>query len=311
MGLDVSPSESARVPGGEARVSALGYLSSLNPYLADLAGRATALRPPATEMTLRVDADWFLEFFEVSDEATARRTRVAWQLLALHNLLQDHRLDGDLSDVSLAFGSDLLGNLLVADGVGMLSRVAGHAPEFWDDVHHAYDDFAWAYANEAKLGQHFAIPPSDEFVSLVVDRVAPLRLPASALSCHTGRRDRYAAVCRAVGQSIFAGQLRDDLSDWRVDHARGKPTYVLLRAARQAGAPLSECTADRLADALYLEGVLEELLAQIRTHADQALSEVADVPHRCFEAYLRGIRDESSGIAVRVAARRSASEPVE
>jgi hypothetical protein len=307
MGLDVSTSGSARVPDGDVRVSASGYLSSLNPYLADLAGRAFAPRQPETEMTLRVDADWFIEFFEVSDEATVAQTRTAWQLLALHNLLQDHRLDGDLTDASLAFGSDLLGNLLVADGVGMLSRVAGHAPEFWDDVHRVYDDFAWAYANEAKLGQHFAVPPSDEFVSLIVDRVAPLRLPASALSCHTGRRDRYAAVCRAIGQSIFAGQLRDDLSDWRVDHARGRPTYVLLRAAHRAGAPLSECTADRLADALYLEGVLEELLAHIRTHTDRALSEVTGMPHRSFAAYLRRLREESSAIAERVAARRSAS----
>jgi len=297
-----------RFASGEAHWTVADHLQSLNPYLADVARRfAPSGVDPDDEgrFSLRIDVRWLLEFFSVTDDTAVASSTMAWSMLALHTIVQDHRLDGDFIDPEEARGSDLLSNLLILDSLHLLAELSAHDPRFWRCAHEAFAAYAEAYAAESDLEQYYGWPADDRLVELVADKLATVRIVLGALACVSGNHERLRSAEQALVSGIFAGQIRDDIADWRNDHRVGKRTYVILRLAQRLEKPIGRCTDDELADELYLHGGLEEFVQEIGDRLNLAVDAVADLPHSRFVEYVEAMRRESQSVAAKVSARKN------
>jgi len=283
------------------------YLSTLTPELAAFAAK---LLPAATTdaddpISLKIAPEWVLDFFGIEDSVVREQTRFASTLLAMHTILQDKRIDGDF-DASARSLSDLLSNLLLADSLLIFNEVAGHAVEFRAAVHSALNDLAAGYTAEPVLDAQLAAD-RDRYMTLVADRWATVKVLVSAVGYRDGRIELIPVLLDALRSLEFAQQLRDDLTDWRDDHARGRKTYVLLQLARLVGRPLGECEPDAIADALYLGGGLEQLIAELQELLRTAVTALAGFPRDAFVAHVRYLTDESQAIVDGATARKAAA----
>lgn len=303
----VKDSEVVRFASGEAHRSVADHLQSLNRYLAGVARRFTPTMDTDehSDFSLRIDIGCLLEFFSVTDDEAGASATMAWHMLALHTIVQDRRLDGDFTDPEEARGSDLLSNLLILDSLHLLAELSGHDPAFWTYAHAAFVAYAGAYAAESDLERYYCSPPDDRLVELVGDKLATVRIVCGALACLSGNHDRARPVEEALANGIFAGQIRDDIADWRDDHRVGKRTYVTLRLAERLDKPIGQCTDDELADELYLHGGLEEFVQEIDDRLNLAVDAVAGLPHSRLAGQAEELRRETQSVVATISARKS------
>jgi len=285
------------------------HLTGLDPFLAEVARTFDHLVNPSTRhpdtVVLRIDATWFTELLEVHDVAARDRAALALAMLAMHTQAQDQRIDRDLADPSLAWATDVLSSTLLVEAIAMLCGIAGGDPLFWAQTRAAFTESARGCLAERTLGTGSDELVGERLVSVVAGRMATLRILVTALACHSRRHERTQPVQRAIDHLLVAQKLRDDISDWRDDHARGMPTVVLLRLAQRVGRPLHECSPDDVADALYLFGGLEALVDEIDDHLRRAAELIEPYPHRRMGGYVKELRRECAALAERVRAHKA------
>lgn len=224
----------------------------------------------------------------------------------MHTVLQDRRIDRDITEHASIRGTDLLGNVLLTDGLGLLCELAGGDLRFWAAARAAFEQLASAYAAEPTLGRAFADRADARVRELIAGRAATVRVLVAALACRTGRHDRVEAVQRALDRLVVAMEIRDGISDWREDHARGKQTFALLRLAERIGKDLAGCTPDELADALYLDGGVAALVDEILEYLRDASAQVSEYPHQRLAGYVAELAAESRALADGVRSRQPA-----
>jgi len=284
----------------------LAYLATIDPALTGpaLAGRRSPAR--ADHARIWLNGRWLAEVFEVTEAAVVDRIALATDLLLAHVVWQDHRIDGDVTDPGLTASTDLLGNIVLVDALASCAAIAADA-RFWLDARVAFEALANGYLTESAVTRAVGDgPPSTDLLDVVADRYAVLRIPVSALGWHTGHPQRVDVVWRALRHLAFGVQLKDDLTDWRDDHMRARPTYPLMQAAHRCGAPLQECTSDQLADAMFLDGVLERVLQTSSDYLRASLAELDPYPHTRFNRFITGMLAHNARVVENVTRRKAA-----
>lgn len=179
----------------------------------------------------------------------------------LHVRVRDDQFDeGAVPDVATLLLSDRLLQL----HLDLLVRCGG--PPML-----AVADARWRAASEAQLLEaelrDSDTPHSAAHFERLLDRSAPLGLPALAVLHAAGRPERGAQVEAALQPLVRAHQLLNDLVDLNRDAAAGSRSWLLARA--RAGAP-------SIAHWLLVGGGLDAVVAEIRADLSRARAAAAE-----------------------------------
>lgn len=264
----------ARLSSGTAFA---GYRAAFTGYSRDvhrrLHGYVETLPPSGRDALSQVGSAWFAddpgqgiikpypvftaEFFGIADAEVIGRASLASNLMQLHCWLQDSRIDGDWPAAQCAAATDALSNILLTDSLSIFADLAADTG-FWPIARASFCELSDAYAAEASPNA-----AGDGLIRDVLGRSAPFHILVAALGLHARRTDLIQPCTEMANRLLLWFQILDDLSDWREDHARGRRSYAMSLLDRFIGSkPLAECTADDIADALYLFGGAEALIAE-------------------------------------------------
>ncbi|ANF95880.1 hypothetical protein [Paenibacillus bovis] len=104
-----------------------------------------------------------------------------------------------------------LSELLHAEYTGILSRIAGHRPEYWLYRRQYTYDWARAVQHEQHPG-HFM-----NHIPLITGRASPLRLSAVVMLLEVGLPALLPGILQQLDLALLLLQMNDDAADWPED----------------------------------------------------------------------------------------------
>ncbi|WP_458119878.1 hypothetical protein [Paenibacillus sp. Z6-24] len=150
---------------------------------------------------------------------TARQVATANIMGMLHYFIQDDLMDASSTaaeDHGAALMQDLrrllpLSELLQAEYTGILSRIAGHRPEYWLSRRQYTYDWARSVYHEQHTG-HFL-----DNIPLITGRASPLRLSAVVMLLEADLPARLPGILQQLDLALLLLQMNDDAADWPED----------------------------------------------------------------------------------------------
>ncbi len=254
--------------------SVQAYTAKLSPSLRKaLEGYGPKLSGQPVPGNFKPHSIWIAQFFGITDADVIARAFHASLLMELHCCLQDRRIDRELRHGIDFIISDALSNVLLSDSLAEFAALAGDSA-FHQSVRSAFCDLAEAYATEAAGDLPYLSP--EKMFKAVVDRAAPFHILIAAMGYHSGQLHRIAPCSAMTCHLVMWFQILDDATDWEVDLARGRRSYLLHRLEPlMEGKPFERWQAFEVADALYLFGGAEDLLNECMDQLKRAL-EIAE-----------------------------------
>lgn len=177
---------------------------------------------------LNVGTTWlFWELFHDLPEDQLTSLAAASVFLGLAYMMTDHLVDGQASDPG---GAVLLCQAIRRQVAGHLRSLFPTADPFWQEYESLSSSLQEALAMEMDTREDPGLHSLETFRLTAQGKVSPAVITLTALA-HLKPFPELSRAVAAVKDTISAGQLGHDVSDWSADLASGHLTYFLSRCA--------------------------------------------------------------------------------
>ncbi len=168
----------------------------------------------------------FWELYRQLPDDLFLEVAAAGALLGMASVLLDHLIDGQAESPGEAA---LLHQALYEAGAAGYRRVFSSDCGFWTEYHRLGNEHVQGMALElsAQTNPHLLTPES--FPRLAGARIAPMLTVVAALAQAREDWSLLSKLEASIKPVIFAGQMYDDIGDWREDREAGHITYFLTR----------------------------------------------------------------------------------
>ena len=168
----------------------------------------------------------------------------------------------DSIDLGLAPHGGQLPNLLVlvSEALQLLARLLGDDATFWGHFNGYLGEYVDALAIERRVARgHMGWEDCTEEIcwGVIRGKNGLVRTIAAALASVSGDDRNFQAIERILLDFLAAGQLVDDLRDWKDDVATGAMSLLLCLASKRR--PRTECL-NEIGRSIYANGHAEATL---------------------------------------------------
>jgi hypothetical protein len=276
----------------------LEFVRSLSPLLAKSAVQYSTFAGRPSQEPLeglsRMNAviaciPWlFWESFRQLPDDLFLQTAEAGALFGMASVLVDHLIDGQVGNPGEAL---LLHQALYAAGVAGYRCIFPGTSAFW----HQFDRLADEHLSGMTLELAGRIDPGgltpQAFYTLASARIAPMITVVAALAEVTGEPSLLPPVEASVKAVIVAGQLLDDIGDWKDDLEAGRINFYLARLCPPGTWLTGEMPPqEQLQDAIDADWRDVEGLGMVMDWFQKGLSAVQDLECSAWVEYVEGYR---------------------
>lgn len=274
------------------------FTSSLPSFLGDLAiseeiiygGQGQGdFKGPSTLNPLITCSPWlFWEAFQSLDDGLFTRIAAAGMFISLSSVMLDHLVDDQMPHPALAV---LLQQAVHQQGISLFRQVFPADSAFWKSFDSYSREYLAALGLEQQAQQLKLALTLDQFEASAGGKVLPMLTTITALSLATSQTNLLNPIDASFRASYIAGQLHDDLLDWRSDLQKGHLTYTLTTLL-----PAHPWQGGSLPSLPELENQVEitrsDLAAfnQVLTCFDRALAAVEGITCPAWISYLQEYR---------------------
>ena len=150
----------------------------------------------------------------------------AGALVSLASVLMDHLIDGqaEQSEATAA-----LRKIMLQYGVSLLHNYYPWKDPFWERFKHLHRLHLRSLAIESSLQSQPKFLPKADFDVMVEGKASPVMITLVAMSIAAGCQEIIPSLENSLYRLAIAGQLHDDVLDWRQDLEAHHLTYFLTQ----------------------------------------------------------------------------------
>ncbi|OGO31702.1 MAG: hypothetical protein A2Z16_10205 [Chloroflexi bacterium RBG_16_54_18] len=145
---------------------------------------------------------------------------------SLSTVVLDHLVDGQYSSPGMIA---LFQGKLFQKGQSKFRLLFPADSIFWQDFDHYNDQYSWALGLEAETQNHPHILPNKAFIDSATAKASPMLITLAAFTAISNQPELQGPIEKSLGACAVAGQLHDDLLDWRADYENRHLTWFLLQ----------------------------------------------------------------------------------
>jgi len=136
----------------------------------------------------------------------------------------DHLVDGQYSNPGLAVLFQLI---LRQMGQSKLCSLFPVSSSFWMFFDRYDKQYSWALGLEVETQIHPHLLTDKAFIDSAMAKASPMLITLAAFTAISNQPELQAQIEKSLSACAVAGQLHDDLLDWRADYDNGHLTWFL------------------------------------------------------------------------------------
>ncbi len=176
---------------------------------------------------LNARSPWlFWDLFSGLKDETFLDAAEAGAFSSLSTVVLDHLVDGQYSNPGLP---TLFQGKLRQQGQSKLRRLFPADSTFWKLFERYDEQYSWALGLEAETQIHPHLLTNKAFIDSAMAKASPMLITLAAFTAISNQPELQTQIEKSLGACAVAGQLHDDLLDWRADYENRHLTWFLLQ----------------------------------------------------------------------------------